>query len=135
MSPLLQKSVEELLSPTYSDEIAVLRKTNASKDASVHSGGSVWFDCRKLAYLNVLLQKGWLLKRKKKKGKVSGWKKRFIDVRTDSITYAKEPGKAIMGSFDLFYCQVRPPETQEKTPHFLLATGDALYDFALATAG
>ena len=92
-----------------------MRKTNAAKDASVHSG--------------------WLLKRKKKKGKVSGWKKRFIDVRTDSITYAAQPGKAIMGSFDLFYCQVRPPEAQEKTPHFLLATGDALYDFAISTAG
>jgi hypothetical protein len=86
-SPLLQKTVEELLSPTYSSDIGFFRKTNAAKDASVHCG--------------------WLLKRKKKKGgKVSGWKKRFIDVRTDAITYAAQPGKALMGSFDLFYCQV-----------------------------
>ena len=83
--------MEQLIKPTHKLQVATFRKNNApAKEVSIMSG--------------------WMLKRKLKKGKVSSWKKRFIDLRSVSITYAKEPGKGLLGTFDLFFCQVRAPE-------------------------
>ncbi len=64
---------------------------------------------------------GWMLKRKGKVG-ISGWKKRFVVVDVDTVTYYKGPGEERLGSWELVLCVAR-----DGGKHVLLETAEGSY--------
>lgn len=55
-----------------------------------------------------ILRAGWMLKRKEKgRGKVSGWKRRFVVLDVDTVSYFKEPGEERLGAFELLLTEAK----------------------------
>lgn len=74
-----------------------------------------------------IVKAGWVLKRKEKgRGKVSSWKRRFLVVDTDSISYFREPGEERLGVLELVVVSCSLGEERGKT-HVIMSTPQSSY--------
>ena len=112
---LLGLPLQELLSGRHQAALDAIR-VRAAESTGSGAGGN-----------KQIIKAGWVLKRKHKNGKaVGGWKRRFVVVDSDSISYFKAPGDEALGTWELLLCQARGAEGSGGKPYVELHTAEAV---------
>ena len=109
-----------------------------SLEALLRSGAAALAACRAAGAARgagqmnkAIVRAGWMGKRKAKGG-ISGWKRRFVVLEVDKVSYFKGPGEELMGQWELWSCVARLEEkqTHQGRQILLIDTPEGSYQLA-----